>query len=267
MAPNAETLRPEEQTLAAYAEYICKAEIDHARCLQAAETSFLWSDSCPESAAAVRNGQTIAQRWAGDHPVHVPNGLIHDWIGATSIAGATIENTLALVQNYDDHKRIYHPQVIDSKLVSRSGNIFEVYLRLLKKKIITVVLDTYHHVEYAPLTVTRWWCRSHTTRICEIEDAGKSTEASLAPDTGHGFLWRMTSFWRFEQQESRVCVECRAISLTRDVPKWLGWAIEPILTTLPMESLIATLEATRRSYVGGYESAAILSHHDPTPQD
>ena len=41
--------------------------------------------------------------------------------------------------------------------------------------------------------------------------------------------------------------ECRAISLTRDVPLGLGWAIEPIIQKLPKESLINTLEATRQA--------------------
>lgn len=44
-----------------------------------------------------------------------------------------------------------------------------------------------------------------------------------------------------------MVVECRAISLTRDVPFGLGWAIEPIIQKLPKESLINTLEATRRA--------------------
>jgi hypothetical protein len=44
-----------------------------------------------------------------------------------------------------------------------------------------------------------------------------------------------------------VYIECRAISLTRDVPLGLGWIIEPIIQKLPKESLINTLEATRRA--------------------
>ena len=40
-------------------------------------------------------------------------------------------------------------------------------------------------------------------------------------------------------------VECRAVSLTRDVPFGLGWVIEPIIQKLPKESLINTLNATR----------------------
>ena len=55
---------------------------------------------------------------------------------------------LALVQNYDNHKNIYKPEVLDSKLISRDGNDFKIFLRLLKKKIITVVLDTDHDVHY-----------------------------------------------------------------------------------------------------------------------
>ena len=42
-------------------------------------------------------------------------------------------------------------------------------------------------------------------------------------------------------------MECRAISLTRDIPMGLGWIIEPIVRTLPQESLIHTLDATRKA--------------------
>jgi hypothetical protein len=55
------------------------------------------------------------------------------------------------------------------------------------------------------------------------------------------------SYWRFQEKEGGVDVECRAISLTRDVPLGLGWMIEPIIQKLPKESLIHTLEATRRA--------------------
>lgn len=254
---HAQTVELEEETLAAYAEHLRTAEADLTRSLQA-EDSFLWSGGSAERAELVRKGRTIAQLWTGDHPIHVPKGLIHDWIGATCIPGATVEKTLALVQSYERHKDIYRPDVMDSKLMSRCGDVFEVYLRLLKKKIITVVLDTDHHVEYAPVSAKRWWCRSHSTRIAEIEDAGKSTEKARPPDTGYGFLWRLSSYWHFEEQEDGVRVECRAISLTRDVPKGLGWVIEPIIKKLPRESLVATLEATRRSYRDEAQSVAAL---------
>ncbi|HEY7617039.1 MAG TPA: hypothetical protein VH744_09570, partial [Terriglobales bacterium] len=208
---------------------------------------FLWADTSPERAEHVREGQVVAQFWSGKGPVKVPNGLIHDWIGAAWISDTTVKDVLALVQDYDNHKNVYKPEVIASKLISQRGNDFQIYLRLLKKKVMTVVLDTDHEVHYRPVDRTRWLCRSYTTRIAEVENAGTSKEKVLPPDTGYGFLWRLYSYWRFEERDGGVYVECRAISLTRDVPFGLGWVIEPIIQKLPKESLIATLEATRRA--------------------
>jgi hypothetical protein len=85
----------------------------------------------------------------------------------------------------------------------------------------------------------------------------------LAPDTGYGFLWRLYSYWKFEEKiggagsaserhtsahkSGGVYIECRAISLTRDIPLGLGWVIEPIIRKLPQESLSHTLECTRNA--------------------
>jgi hypothetical protein len=208
---------------------------------------FLWSDSNSERTQQVRGGKVVAQFFSGRGPAKVSNGLIHDWIAAAFIPDSTIKDVLAVIQDYDNHKNIYKPEVIDSKLISHHNNDFQIYLRLLKKKIITVVLDTEHAVHYHPLARTRWVCRSHTTRIAEVENAGSHEEHVSPPDTGHGFLWRLYSYWRLQERDGGVVVECRAISLTRDVPFGLGWAVEPIIQKLPKESLINTLEATRQA--------------------
>ena len=211
--------------------------------------SFLWSDQDSSRAQQVRDGKVVAQFWAGHGPLKVPDGLIHDWIGAAFIPGSTVEETLALIQDYDKHKTVYTPEVIASKIISHRGNDFQIYLRLLKKKIMTVVLDTDHDVHYRSLDAWHWMCRSHSTRIAEVENAGGANEKTLPPDTGYGFLWRLNSYWRFEERDGGTYVECRAISLSRDVPFGLGWAIEPIIQKLPRESLVNTLEATRQALI------------------
>jgi hypothetical protein len=211
---------------------------------------FLWSDLTSERAYEIRQGRIVAQFWSGDRPVKVPSGLVHDWIGAVFIPETTVDATLTLIQDYDNHKNIYKPEVIDSVLKSRHGNDFKIYLRLLKEKVITVVLDTDHDVHYVSLDRTKWFCRSHTTRIAEVEEAGNPKETVRPPDTGHGFLWRLNSYWKFEEKKGGVYAECRAVSLTRDVPFGLGWLIEPIIQKLPRESLINTLESTRRALRG-----------------
>ena len=246
MAQTEQPVQLKPRTLEAFDAYIRHAEMEMEQTLRGREP-FLWSEATPERAQEIGRGQVVAQFWCRPGPVKVPDGLIHDWIAAALISDSTIEEIFAVMQDYDNHKNIYKPEVIDSKLIRREDNNFQVYLRLLKKKIITVVLDTNHEVHYRAVSRTRWLCRSYTTRIAEVENAASPDERVLQPDTGHGFLWRLYSYWRFEEREAGAVVECRALSLTRDVPFGLGWAIEPIIQKLPKESLINTLEATRRA--------------------
>lgn len=249
----AQTAKPAElrpQTVEAFQAYIDDAEAEMAKTLGSGG-SFLWSDATPEIAQRIGTGQIVAQFWSGGGPIKVPNGLVHDWIAAGLIAGTTVKDVLALIQNYDNYEDVYKPEVIASRLISHQGSDFTIYLRLLKKKVLTVVLDTDHDVHYRCLSRTRWICRSYTTRVAEVENEGTPKERVRAPDTGHGFLWRLYSYWRFEERGNNVLMECRAISLTRDVPLGLGWMLEPIIQKFPRESLVNTLEATRRALPGG----------------
>ncbi len=244
---NMVTLKP--KTLLAFEEYVRAAEEAMQPSLNG-RGAFLWSDLNSNRGQQIRQGQIAAQLWAADAAVKVANGLIHDWIGAVFVPNATAQQALSLVQDYDNHQNIYKPDVLESRLISHDGDDFKIFLRLLKKKLITVVLDTDHDVHYAMLDAKRWSCRSITTRIAEVEDAGTPKEKVHEPDTGYGFLWRLYSYWRFDEKNDGVTLECRALSLTRDIPIGLGWIIEPIVRTLPQESLVHTLEATRKALVG-----------------
>ena len=250
MAQTTKRVQLNPPTLEAFNVYIQRAEMEMEQTLHGSEP-FLWSERAPERSQEVGSGSIVVQFWSGRGPITVLNGLIHDWIAAVFIPDSTIDKIFEVIQHYDNHKNIYKPEVIASKLASRDGNDFQIYLRLRKKKIITVVLDTDHEVHYRPVDQARWVCRSYTTRIAEVDNAGSRDEQVLVPDTGYGFLWRLYSYWRFEERNVGVVVECRAISLTRDVPSGLGWAIKPIIKKLPKESLIHTLEATRQALRAG----------------
>lgn len=227
-----------KQTELAFGQYIQAAESRLDR--QLSQGQFLWVDAAPERIRRVRNGEILIEPKEAKGGASIPDGLIHDWIGAVFIPGATLPKTLALVQDYNNHKNIYKPEVRDSKLLAKNGNDYQVYLRLLKKKVLTVVLNTYHNVHYVPLDARRWYSRSYSTRIAEVDDGQE-----LPPGDDHGFLWKLDSFWRFEEREGGVYVECEAISLTRSVPTGLGWLINPIIQSLPRESLANTLRETR----------------------
>lgn len=246
MSQTAAVVQLKPSTLLAFEAYIHDAEAEMDRAIHG-DGSFLWSDLVADRAHKVRSGQIVAEFWSGQAPVKAPDGLIHDWIGAAFVSRGTVQRTLALIQDYGNHKNVYKPEVIESKLISRDGDDFKIYLRLLKKKILTVILDTDHDVHYGSTDDKHWFCRSFTTRISEVQNAGKANEHVLPADTGYGFLWRMNTDWRFQQSDDGAYIECRAITLTRDIPTGLGWIIEPIVKKLPRESLMNTLKATRRA--------------------
>jgi hypothetical protein len=235
------TLQP--KTVQAFDRYIQATEARLER--QVNGGTFLWVDETAARRDQARQGEVVVAPWTGHGEVHVPDGLIHDWIGAVFIPGATLGRALAMLQNYDDHHNIYQPEVIGSKTLSRQGDHFRIHLRLLKKKVLTVVLATEHDAQYFPLEGGRCHSRSRSTRIAEVVNAGKPGERELPPGNDHGFLWRLNSYWRFQERDGGVWVECQAVSLTRAVPTGLGWLIDPIIRQLPRESLGNTLRATR----------------------
>jgi len=252
MPETAHEVQLKNGTLENFSAYIREAETAMERSFRG-RGPYLWAEASEEIAQEVGRGEIVAEFWSGRGPIKVPDGLIHDWIGAAWAPKTTLAATLALIQDYDNHWKIYTPEVLASKLIKRRGNDFQIYLRLLKKKILTVVLDTEHHVTYRRVNRTHFVCWSHSTRIAEVQNAGESNERVLPPDTGYGFLWRLNSYWQFQERDAGVDLECRAISLSRDVPFGLGWLIEPIIQKLPKESLIHTLECTRQALLAKIE--------------
>jgi len=218
--------------------------------------AFLYVDGLPEARraatkAALARGEVYMERLKMRDPsgreMEAPDALIHHWMGAVFIPCATLKQTLELVQDYDRHQEIYLPEVVRSKLVSRNGNDFKIFYRLRKKKVITVTLSSDHDVHYYPLDDKRCYSRSYTTRIQEVADADKPTEHEKPVGKDGGFLWRLYSYWRFEEKDGGVYVECESISLTRDIPTGFGWLIKPFITDIPKESLQMTMGSTRRA--------------------
>lgn len=235
-------------TVAAFQGYIqgVQSRIDERT---AGAKNFLWLDDSPARRARVLRSEVVTERSAGTKPVDVPDGLVHDFIGAVFIPGATLAQTIAFVQDYNHHKDFYGPEVMDSRILSRDDEHFVLYMRLKKKKVITVVLDTEHDAQFFPLDETRWHSRSRTTKIAEVQNPGTPEERDLPIGGGHGFMWNLNSYWRFVERDGGVYVECQAVSLSRGIPWGLAWIIGPIVNDLPKESLSATLAATRAGVI------------------
>ncbi|MGA2509866.1 MAG: hypothetical protein ABSG27_06505 [Candidatus Acidiferrales bacterium] len=248
----------QQKTLNAFNRYVqaTEAQVDSEI---ARRGPYLWVESLPEdrraaAEAQLRAGQVVIERLdtldpsdGGNRgkPIAVPDGMIHHWIGTVFIPGATLAQTLAFEEDYDHHQDYFQPDVMRSKILRHDGNDFVIEMRVYKKKMITTVLDTEHQVHYTLVDSTHAWSRSRTTRIQEVENAGERDERLEPAGHDRGFLWRMNTYWRFEEKDGGTYVECQSISLTRDIPIGLGWLVGPYVTSVPRESLTFTLATTR----------------------
>ncbi|MCU1284280.1 MAG: hypothetical protein JWO13_630 [Acidobacteriales bacterium] len=215
--------------------------------------AFLWVEGVEvshrnEMLAKLKSGEVVTealQEKENGKAIEVPNALVHHWIGTVFIPGASLKSTLALLQDYNNHKNLYKPQVADSRLISRKGNDFKAFLRFYQKKVIAVTMNTEHAAHYETVSATRAFSISHTTHVAEVENADTKDEREKPEGHDNGFLWALNSYWRMEEKDGGVYVQCEAISLTRDIPAGLGWMIKPFITEVPKESLFTTLNQTR----------------------
>jgi hypothetical protein len=254
-----------EKTRQAFAHYtqIAEARMQSQTAAAAQGKAFLWVDTLePSRRQAIidrlKNGEVVTeslQERENGASIEVPGALVHHWIGSVFIPGGpaqvNVASTVALLQDYNHHKDLYKPQVADSRLISRNGNDFKAYLRFYQKKVIAVTMNTEHSAQYFTVSPTRAYSNSHTTRIAEVENAGTKDEREKPVGHDNGFLWALNSYFRMEEKDGGVYVQCEAISLTRDIPTGMGWMFKPYITEVPRESLYTTLNQTRVGLVSG----------------
>jgi len=251
-SPDPEPIELKQKTLDAFEVYVRLTDKRNDDELQTS-SPYLWVDGLPdarrqEAYAQLRGGQVRIERLntlRDGQPIKCPDGLIHHWVGVIFIPGATIEQTLRLIQDYDHHSIYYGPDVARSKLLERRGDVFKVYLRFRRKKVITVVLNTEYEIHYSPVDATHAHSRSFATRIAEVENYDKRDEREKPIGNDGGYLWRMDTWWRFLERDGGTYVQCESVSLTRTIPAGLRWLIGPFVNSIPRETLAATLTATR----------------------
>ena len=261
--PGAALPKLKEETATAFDRYITLTEERNAAELKAG-TPFLWNDSLPEAEShaafeSVRHGTTrIEKRQTLDQgkEIHCPSGMIHHWEALSFIPNATVDDVLKILEDYDHHSEYYKPDVEQSKTLQHDGNHYRVFLRFRRHKVITVVLNTTHDVNYFRDSATRAHSRSSAVKIAEVDSAGSNDEREKAPGDDGGFLWRMETWWRLEERDGGVYIQSEVVSLTRDIPTGLGWMVGPFVSGIPKESLAFTMDATRKAVLSAKKSAA-----------
>lgn len=193
----------------------------------------------------VERAPTARDRAAKD--ISVDGGLVNHWRGTVFVPNVNLDQLLKVLQEpqSDKHKQ---EDVISSRVVARDGDTQTVFLRLKRTKFVTVVYDTEYDVEYKRLSPGRAFSNSISTRIVEIEHAGTARERALPEGDDHGYMWRLNSYWRYEQIDGGVLVEIESLTLSRDLPAIIGRLIRPIVNSTARESMTRTLASVRARF-------------------
>jgi len=231
------------QTLAEFQRYADTVETSLNARWQGKQ-NFLFIDDDEATKKQVLAGELFIKQMGNGQPVAINDGLIHDWLGAIYIPNTKMERVLQVLQDFDNHKNIY-PEVADSKLIRRTGDDLTGYWRLQQKGLVPVILDVEQDVHYQQLLPGKWKVEAYARNITEIDTGLFTRGRRFPPGEGHGYLWHLYGYWSLQEYRGGVLAECRTLSLSRDIPAALAWAVGPYVQKMPQNSLTSTLTHTR----------------------
>jgi hypothetical protein len=234
-------------TLGAWNEYVQNAD-SRMRARLDGQKPFLWSDETLDRKARLQRGEVLVAPIATHGTEAVPDGLIHDWIGAAFVPNVSLEAVLGVVHNYDRYKEVFKPAVADSKLLACSGEDQRFSMIWAQKVLfVNAAIEGQYVAHDFVLDERRLYGITRTTLVREIEAYGRSGEHRLPPGRGNGFIWQLHSITRYEQRDGGVYIELEAIALTRAIPESLRWLVMPVVHHLSVNSLTISLRQIREA--------------------
>jgi hypothetical protein len=239
-------------TLAAFDKYVKLTEARMSGEIDGA-SAFMWVDRQPEAQRSqlydrLKRGEVLVERLEtrdGKEEISVSDGLIHHWVGTVFLPGATLDRVMTFVRDYGNYSKHFAPTIVRSRIVSQTGDHFELAMRTSTKRVITVVIDADYSVDYRTLGPHRVYTKSVARNLYEIADAGTPQERRTPAEQGRGYLWRLNNYCSFQQRPEGTYEQCESISLTTEVPWVLRFIVMPFVTSVPRETLEFTLGRVR----------------------
>ncbi len=242
-APAPATAQPTPAALAAYISYIATMESRLDR-QHRSPSAFLAPVASPLNGdSGLRRGELIVEQLTPATGSELPGVLLHHWRGTAFAAGATTADFERMLRGFNAYPRFFAPQVLQAKAVAENGDHLKATMRVRQRHVIAVVMDTDYDVTVGRLDARHGFSLSRSTRIAEIDSPGTAGERALGPGEEHGFLWRQNTYWSFEERDGGLYIQVESDSLTRSIPRGLGWAVTPYVESVPRESLEFTLHA------------------------
>ena len=247
---NAAELKP--QTVEAFDLYVrvtearMKTELD-------GEAPFLWidrlwDDQREQAYQQLRAGAVVIEKLETQNEgdtIDIPSGKVHHWVGTVLIPNVTLEQTIAMVQDYDRYAEIFAPHVRRSEIRERDGNRFKVYAQLYEKKVVTWVANTEYDAEFIFLDAARVHVLSYTTRIAEIEHPDTPEEQEKPEGNDRGYMWRFYNYCSFEERDADTYMQCESIALSLRIPFFFNMFVGRFVDGFSKDKMTFSLEATR----------------------
>jgi hypothetical protein len=251
------------KTTAAFDKYVSATQTRMSSELRP-DDAFLYVDSLSPDAMKsayeqLKNGEILVEKLetkgqgiSSDPPA----GMIHHWVGLAFIPGATLAEVLPILQDYEHRAELYKPEVTASHLIWHQGDDYKFFMRLYQKRFTTAVFNTEYVAHWGVVDPKKVYSYSMSTKIAEVKDSDHPEGEEWPVGQGRGYLWRLNTYWRFEEKDGGVYLQCEALSLTRDIPFGLGWLLRPLVTKIPKQSLDQALGQTRRVVLERIKKAA-----------
>ena len=236
--------QPTPAAASAFQAYVQRVESRLARQHQSGDRFLAFPASDPANEAMrLRNGELVIEQLT---PVRAEfaGSLLHHWRGTAFVPGATAADFERLMQNIKAYPQHFSPQVLEARLIAQNGDRMQAWMRVRQQHVVPVVLDTTYDITYGRLDDQHGYSISRSTQVAEIYGAGTSAERALNADEEHGFLWRLNTYWSYEEKDGGLYLQLEAISLTRSIPHSLGWVIRPYVESIPRDSLEFALRST-----------------------
>ena len=205
---------------------------------------FLALPGDPATRAQLRSGQLLIEQLTTPT---TPGAILHHWRATAFVPNATTADFEHLLQNFNAYPHNFAPQIVSSTVIWHTPTDTLLRLRTRQHHVITVVLDTTYDVTFASLDTDHRYSISRSTRVDEIASPGTPSEHALSPSDEHGFLYRLNSYWSYEQRDGGLYLQIESLSLTRSIPHGLAWAVKPYLESIPRESLVFALTSARNA--------------------
>jgi hypothetical protein len=242
-APACAAAEPARAAVAAFNSYVGTVESrlgeQHRR-----QNGFLAAaTSSPQNEQRLRQGELIVEKLTPATGADLPGAMLHHWRGTAFAPGAKAADFERLMKDFNAYSQQFSPQVLQAKVLSQQGDHLQAVMRVRQRHVITVVMDTTYDITFSRLDARHGYSISRSTRIAEIDSPGTVNERMLNSNEEHGFLWRLNTYWSYEERDGGLYMQIESVSLTRSIPLGLGWAIGPFVESVPRESLEFTLRS------------------------